>query len=176
MILLAIAALVAVVVTGVVLTLVALFATRMMLFVSVTENAPFILVALLAWMPVAIWIKMISLLRTWFRNQDRILINNASLAEGEQILTKARWLAKVTTIILLFTTVSTILGLQSISTSWALTVEVATAPALTLFLTGATTFALTRALANLTRDLEARYRLLMPMQEIGDIGVIGIVN
>jgi hypothetical protein len=176
MILLAITTLVAVVVTSVVLTLVAPFAILMMPSVPVTENAPFILGTLLAWIPVVTWIKMISLLRTWFRNQDRILTNHASLAEGEQILTKARWLAKVTTIILLLTTLSTILGLQSISTSWAITVGVATAPALTFFLTGVTTFVLTHTLANLTRDLEIRYRSLMPMQEVNDIGVVGIMN
>jgi hypothetical protein len=176
MILLAIAALIAVVVTSVVLMLVALFAIRMMPLAPVTENAPFIFGALLAWIPVATWIKIISLLRTWFKNQDRILINNASLAEEEQILTKTRWLAKVTTIILLLTTLSTILGLQSISTSWALTVGIVIAPALAFFLTGVTTFVLTHTLANLTRDLEIRYRSLMPMQEVNDIGVVGIVN
>jgi hypothetical protein len=176
MILLAISSLVAVVVTSVVLTLVAPFAILMMPSAPVTENAPFILGALSAWIPVVTWIKMIRSLRTWFRNQDRILTNNVSLAEGEQILTKARWFAKMTTIVLLFTTLSTILGLRSISTSWALTVGIVITPALAFFLTGVTTFVLTHTLANLARDLESRYCSLRPMQEVNDIGFVRIIN
>jgi hypothetical protein len=164
---LAITALVAAIAASLVLTFVAIFASRMMPFALDTENGPFILIALPAWVAAVIWVKNIRVIRRWFRNQNRILVNTTSLAEGEQILTEARKLAKVASIILALTTVSTILHLGSISTPWALTVGIATIPTLALLLAGATTFALTRTLANYIRDIE---RLLLPLDDMEDIG------
>jgi hypothetical protein len=152
--LLAIIAFMVVVIASIILMLVAIFASRMMLTVLVTENLPLVLVALSAWISVALWIRTLILIRDWFKNENRIWINRISFAERVQILAKARWFAKMTSIISLFTTLLTILGFGSLSIPWTLTTGIATAPAFAFLLTGATTFALTDVLANSVRDLE----------------------